>query len=66
MNEERVKRDDVKDRGFCHCPYCELPLDFEAPYCQPCNVIFLFCAHCEKPIPRDATICPECGRPVGS
>jgi nitrogen fixation NifU-like protein len=45
----------------CRCPYCDIPVEDNPPFCGGCGTKLSFCRECGRPIPRMADTCPECG-----
>ena len=45
----------------CHCPYCDVQVSAETPFCRQCGASLRFCSECGYAVPRTAEKCPECG-----
>jgi len=50
-----------EEEQTCNCPYCDIPVPCEAPFCKKCNLELNICPHCNKLMRKDTKVCPHCG-----
>jgi len=61
-----VHEHDHEEEKECRCPYCDMELQEESPFCKGCGANIKYCSNCGTPLPKDADKCPECGTKVES